>query len=185
MEIWKDVEGYEGLYQVSSEGRVKSLGNNKTRKEKILKNCKDKDGYLYVLLCKEGKKKYFTIHRLVAKAFLSNPNNLLEVNHKDENKQNNCVENLEWCDCKYNINYGTRTERFIKSKSIPILQFTKDGDFVRRWDGIRQVERELGINNRSICSCLKGKTKSAGNFRWCYAVINGFTIDISKLKKVA
>ena len=116
MEIWKDIEGYEGLYQVSNKGRVKSLNYGRTGKEKILRPGKNNDGYLIVILYKNGKKKNFRIHRLVAKAFLTNPNNLLEVNHRDENKENNHVENLEWCDRKYNINYGSRTERSSESR---------------------------------------------------------------------
>ena len=111
MEIWKDIKGYEGLYQVSNKGRVKSLNYRRTGKEGILKGKPDKDGYLRVGLCKNKKQKPFYIHRLVAKAFLPNPNNLPEVNHIDENKENNHVENLEWCDRKYNNNYGSRNER--------------------------------------------------------------------------
>lgn len=180
MEIWKDIEGYEGLYQVSSEGMVKSLNYNRTGEERILKSGKDKDGYLYVILYKEGNTKTFSVHRLVAQAFLNNPDNLQQVNHIDENPTNNSVDNLEWCTAKYNVNYGTRTEKTQK----PILQFSKTGEFIRKWESGTQVERELGIDNSSIAKCCKGKQKTAGNFRWCYAVINGFTIDISKLKKV-
>lgn len=194
MEIWKDVEGYEGLYQVSNMGRVKSLGNelSNNSKEKILKSYKNgKSGYLLISLCKEGKIKKYLLHRLVAQAFLPNPNNLPEVNHKDENHQNNCVENLEYCNAKYNANYGSRNKKISKALknrkdlSKPILQFTKDGEFIRRWDNAREVERELGIKNSNIPKCCKGKYKTVGGYKWCYAVINGFTIDINKLKKVA
>ena len=185
MEIWKDIKDYPN-YQVSSEGRVKSLGNNKTRKEKILNGCNNGDGYLRVNLCKDGKRKLFYVHRLVAQAFLDNPNNLPEINHIDEeDKTNNCVSNLEWCDRKYNINYGTRTERFIKSKSIPILQFSKTGDFIRKWNSAKEASRVLGINQNHIPSCCKGKRKSSYGYVWMYATINGFEIDINKLKKVA
>lgn len=182
-EIWKDIEGYEGLYQISSKGRVKSLGNGSSgnSKEKILKSNKNEYGYLRVNLWKEGKRENHKIHRLVATAFLPNPNNLLEINHKDEDKTNNKVDNLEWCNRKYNTNYGTRNKRISK----PILQFTINGEFIRKWNSATQVERELGINQGNITSCCKGRQKTAGNFRWCYVIINGFTIDISKLKKVA
>ena len=105
-EVWKDVKDYEGLYQISDKGRVKSLWFGK---EKILKPGRDTCGYLQVNLSKNGEKKTYQVHRLVAKSFLPNPDNLSEVNHKDENKENNIVENLEFCDRKYNINYGTRT----------------------------------------------------------------------------
>ena len=113
-EIWKDIKGYEGLYQISNYGEVKSLEKKagfSTRKEKILKQHLDKDGYVKVYLCKNNKVKFLSVHRLIAEAFIPNPNNFPQINHKDENKQNNKIENLEWCTCKYNINYGTRTKR--------------------------------------------------------------------------
>ena len=104
MEEWRDIKGYEGKYKISSYGKVKSL---KHKDEKLLKPSYDKDGYKQVILCNNGKGKKWFIHRLVAIHFLPNPNNLPQVNHKDEDKANNVVENLEWCTCKYNINYGT------------------------------------------------------------------------------
>lgn len=180
MEIWKDIKDYPN-YQVSNMGRVKSLNYNRTGKERILKNYKNNMGYLQVYLYKEGKVKMYYIHRLVSQAFIPNPNNLSEVNHINEIKTDNCVENLEWCSRKYNTNYGTRTERTQK----PILQFTKTGEFIKKWDSATQVERDLGINQGNITKCCQGKYKSTCGYRWCYAVINGFTIDISKLKKVA
>lgn len=166
-EIWKDIEGYPN-YQVSSMGRVKSLNYNKTGKEGILKSTKDKGGYHQVNLCKDGLVKRFLIHRLVASAFLDNPNNLPQVNHRDEDKTNNRVENLEYCNRIYNLNYGTRIERVAKAKSIPILQFTLDGEFVKKWDGVRKVEKELGFYNGNISKCCKGKYKSAHGYKWHY-----------------
>lgn len=164
MEIWRDIEGYPN-YQVSSEGRVKSL---KYGKEKILKNIKNNTGYLSVNLCKEGKIKHYLIHRLVAYAFMNNPDNLPQVNHKDENKTNNRVENLEYCDSRYNTNFGTRNEKIAERKTKRILQFTLDGELVRKWDSITQVERELGFYDGYISSCCKGKHKSAYGFKWHY-----------------
>ena len=117
-EIWKDIEGYEGYYQISNMGRVKSLERTvrcnrgyRTVPEKILEGSKNTYGYLQVELCQEAKKNYCTIHRLVAQAFLDNSEGYKEINHKDEDKTNNCVENLEWCDRSYNTNYGTRNQR--------------------------------------------------------------------------
>ena len=104
MEEWRDIQGYEGLYMVSNLGRVKSLNYHRTGKERIMKPSDNGHGYLFVVLCKDGKDKNCRINRLVAQAFLPNPDNLPEVNHKDENKYNNCVENLEWCDRSYNVN---------------------------------------------------------------------------------
>ena len=118
-EEWRPIEGYEGLYEVSSYGRVRSLDRYvktcyeayKLHKGKILSPAKDKNGYLKVHLCCNGKHNIIRVHRLVCKAFIPNPDNLPEVNHKDEDKTNNSVDNLEWCDRSYNISYGTRTER--------------------------------------------------------------------------
>lgn len=166
-EIWKTIDDYPD-YMVSNMGRVKSLGNDKTRKEKILKGGKDKYGYLFVKLWKEGKHKMFRIHRLVATAFIDNPNNLPQVNHIDEDKSNNRVDNLEFCTAEYNLNYGTHNEKIAKSLSIPILQFSKTGDFIKKWDSTMQVERELGINQSSITKCCKGKRKTANGYIWYY-----------------
>ena len=119
-EIWKDIEGYEGLYQVSNLGRVKSLKVSKIKSERIRKSYQQSSGYISIVLCKNGKVTNHKIHRLVANAFIDNPDNLPEVNHMDEDKTNNCVDNLEWCDSSYNKNYGTRTEKFIRSRGTPV-----------------------------------------------------------------
>lgn len=115
-EVWKDIKNYEGLYQISTYGRVKSFPRKGAlRKEKVLKPYKDGKNYYFVVgLHKDGKKQYKLIHRLVADAFIPNPNNLPIVNHKDENKENNNVDNLEWCTYKYNSNYGNA--RMLMSK---------------------------------------------------------------------
>ena len=124
IEEWRPVVGYEGLYEVSNTGRVRSLdmyvksryGNYRLHKGKVLSPAKDKNGYLKVNLCYNGKDKIIRVHRLVTEAFIPNPDNLPEVNHKDEDKTNNRVENLEWCDRSYNINYGTRKDKVRDTK---------------------------------------------------------------------
>lgn len=121
MEIWKPIPNYEN-YEVSSLGRVRSLNyNNQTDKVRILKLAIRKDGYTQIMLNKEGKCKMYSVHRLVAEAFIPNPNNLPCVNHIDENKQNNDVSNLEWCSYGYNINYGSRNERASKAHCKPVI----------------------------------------------------------------
>ena len=159
-EIWKDKKDYEEHYQVSNCGRVKSI---KFGKERILKPVPNSFGYLFVNLCKDGKVKAFTVHRLVAEAFLDNPNNYKEVNHKDENKTNNVVTNLEWCNRKYNQNYGTRTEKCSK----PVLQYTLDGEFVREWESTAECGRN-GYNYGNVAACCRGKLKTYKGFIWRY-----------------
>lgn len=164
-EIWKDIEGYEGMYQVSNLGRVKSI---KFRKEKILKPGRDTYGYLHISLSKNGERKQYLIHRLVAQAFIANPDNLSMINHKDENPSNNRVENLEWCTAKYNNNYGTKIQRIAGKLSKPVLQFTKDGKLVKEWKSTMDVERNLGYSKGNISSCCTGRYKSAYRFIWKY-----------------
>ena len=174
-EIWKDILGYEGKYMVSNWGRVKSLNYNRTGKERILKAGDNGNGYLEVILFKEGKGKHYKIHRLVAQAFLENSKGYNEVNHKDENKQNNCVENLEWCSRSYNNNYGTgNKKRAEKSTNNPkiskaVIGINKVSGEIREFPSIMEASRQLGIPNSNICACLKGRQKSAGGYVWFYA----------------
>ena len=172
--MWKNIKGYEGLYQVSDEGEVRSLGNNESRKEKILKPAYRGNGYLFVSLCKNGKKKMFSIHRLVAEAFLPNSNNLPEINHKDENKANNCASNLEWCDRKYNVNYGTGKKRSAEKRtnnektSKSVKQFDLQGNYIREFPSISEVQRRLGYSFQNISSACLGKYNQAYGYRWSY-----------------
>lgn len=163
-EYWKPVVGYEGLYEVSNWGRVKSI---RFGKERILKPFKNKDGYLLVTLSKNGTHKKFQVHRLVSLHFLPNPDNLPEVNHKDENKLNNNTENLEWCDRKFNINYGTRNKRIGKSNSKKVLQYTLDGEFVREWESTAECERN-GFSHGAVVACCQGKLKKYKGFIFKY-----------------
>lgn len=169
-EVWKDIKDYEGLYQVSNLGRVKSLPRKRVTPtkgtyysvEKILKPGITDRGYQQVALCKDSKLKRCLIHRLVAQTFIPNSNNYPEVNHKDENKVNNVVENLEWCTSKYNANYGTRKER-LKEKSI-----NKPGKRVicittgEVFETLSKASKATKTDASDIGRCCKGKRKSAG-----------------------
>ena len=162
-EIWCPIKGYEGLYEVSDQGRVRSL---KFGKERIMKPQRNTCGYLMVVLYKNGEKNNCMIHRLVSQTFIPNPDNLPQVNHKDENKENNSVHNLEWCSSKYNTNFGTRNQRASMKLSKPILQYTKSGEFVREWKSMNGVQRNLGFYHGNISFCCTGRRKSAYGYIW-------------------
>ena len=174
-EYWRPVLGYEGLYEVSNLGRVRSLdtyrkgknGSVRFYKGRILKLSTNGRGYLQVFLCKNRKVKKFKIHRLVAEAFLPNPDNLPEVNHKDENKLNNNAENLEWCDREYNCNFGTRNEKVAKKLSKPVVQYTLDGQFVREWQSTAECGRN-GYNHGAVAACCRGELKKYKDSIWRY-----------------
>lgn len=174
MEIWKPIKGYEGLYEVSNLGSVKSLAR-KTTSGKHRVCHQTKCGYISVGLWKNGAKKQFLVHRLVADAFIPNPNNKPQVNHIDENKSNNRVDNLEWCTNLENHRHGTinkRLSNILKNNpktSKPVNCYTKNKCFVCLYPSISEAERKTGIFNQSIVQCCKGKLKTAGGFIWEYA----------------
>ena len=159
-EVWKDIAGYEGYYQVSNLGRVKSLQTKAyshaqkraipVMREKILKQFPNTDKYLMVDLRKNRTRNTQKVHRLVAKAFISNENNYPQVNHKDENKQNNCVENLEWCTCQYNTTYGTAKARMAQKMMKKVLQISASGEIVNTWNSIKEAAKDLGVSNDTI-----------------------------------
>lgn len=169
--LWKDIPGYEGLYQISNTGlvlsksRFDSLGRYVSRK--IRKLYSDKDGYLLIALNKDGAKKTFKVHRLVAEAFIPNPHNYPQINHKDENVKNNKASNLEWCTAKYNCNYGGHTARQVLTASKPVLQFDLHNHFVKRWPSTAEVGRH-GFNQGNISNCCNGRQKTAYGFVWKY-----------------
>ena len=187
IELWADIKGYEGYYQVSTFGNVRSMdrdfinkrGAYRSIKGRLLCKQKDKYGYLYVLLSAASlypnqHPKHCTIHRLVAKSFIPIPHTLLyqgytydtlQVNHKDENKENNCVENLEWCTPEYNVNYGTHNQKFYK----PISQFGPDGFYIKTYPSIREACKEFTDKIiSSISYAASGKRNSAFGFYWRY-----------------
>ena len=179
MEEWRNIEKYEGSYQVSNEGRVKSIERKvpfrnsfRTIKERILKLIDDEDEYKVVNLYKEGSKKMKKVHRLVADAFIPNPDKLPQVNHKDENHSNNNVDNLEWCDPPYNLNYGSRNARasqtsFNGKKSKKVNQYTLEGEFVKEWPSMREAERN-GFDATSISNCCLGKQQTHKGYKWSF-----------------
>ena len=184
-EIWKDIDGYEG-YQVSNLGRVKSLdridSNNHPLKGVILKPYISNSGYLLVGLYKQQRCYKKLVHRLVAEAFIPNPDNNPEIDHISTIKTDNRVENLRWVTQKENINNPlTKTKMRINARkpskgkygkkhhrSKPIIQYDKDGNFIREWDCANDVERVLGISNKHIGSVCLGKRKSCGGYIWKY-----------------
>lgn len=181
MEIWKNIDGFENLYKISTYGRIKSLGNGKstnstTKQERILKTNYSSTGYEKAKLFKNGKRHYFSIHRLVALNFLSNDLNKKEVNHKDGNKQNNNVSNLEWVTASENqlhaFKHGLQKSKMgkdhIQSKSIKQLDL--NGNLIRTFESINQVKRELGFNSYGIIKCCKKEKRyrTAYKYKWEY-----------------
>ena len=175
-EEWRDVAGYEGRYQVSSMGRVKSLerniphwrGGERTVKERILKPSDDCRGYLRVDLRDGSKRKHFKVHRLVCQAFHDNLDNKQDVNHINENKTDNRACNLEWCTRRENINHGTRNTRTAKALSKPVGQYTLDDELVKNWPSAMEAQRQTGFSSTSISQAANGKSKTAYGFRWKY-----------------
>ena len=176
-EIWKDIKGYDGFYQVSNKGNVKSLeridGLGRTIKEKMLKPiiCSN---YYYVNLKKKNVQERFSIHKLVAELFIPDKNNFksmpdedrnkinlidLEVNHLDNDKKNNNVNNLEWCTRKYNINY---------SNTRKIIQCDLKGNVIKIWSSLAEASKYYKIPTSNICTCCKGKQKTAYGYKWKY-----------------
>ena len=176
IEIWKDIENYEGLYQISNWGRVKSLpkswlkydGGILHQKELILKPRPTTVGYLRVCLRKDNHSKDFYIHRLVGLAFLPNPHNYSEINHIDENKTNNNVDNLEWCSRCQNNNWGSHNISGAKKRGKPVMQYDTNGNLISVYESGKKASREVGVDSSLIRECCKGTYKQAGGYIWKY-----------------
>ena len=177
-EQWKPIKGYEGIYEVSDLGRVRSLPrmltDSKGRRHPVpMKMLKmhDRKGYDSVTLHDMGRKAIMSVHRLVAMAFIPNPDNLPVVNHRDENPKNNQVSNLEWCDISYNTRYGTGVER-AQAKHVyhrkAVEQLTKDGQHVATFKGVKEAARATGADASVIVRVCKGRNETAGGYRWKY-----------------
>ena len=180
-ELWKPINGYEGLYEISNTGIVRSIGRKyrwsdniyELKKPLYPKLRKNKTGHLCVALCKDSKTKNFLVHRLVAFAFIPNPNNLPIINHKDENPSNNNVDNLEWCTRKYNCNYGNarrnNSETHINNinLSAPVLCL-KDGYVIAEYPSMQEAQRCTGAFQSNIMQCCQGKRHTAAGYSWQY-----------------
>ena len=170
-EIWKDIPGYAGLYQISNLGRIKSFRRStKFHKveEYILKPSVANNGYCQVTLYDNGKRKKFLVHRLVATAFIDNPYNLPQINHKDENRLNNSAENLEWCTPLYNNCYGTAKLRAVDKMSKPVAQYTTDGKLIAVYRSARIAAELLGFTQRHIQHCCNNGGIGFGYY-WEYS----------------
>lgn len=186
-ELWKDIKGYKGLYQVSNLGRVRSLdrsvidkkGRVLTFQGRLLRPAKSKKGgYLRVILSKDGQSKTCKVHRLVAQAFIPNPYGLPCVNHKDEITTNNCVNNLEWCTWAYNDNYGSHGKKIADDHSKQVAQFTLDGKLVAVYKNAYYASSAVNVGDSQIRACAIGKArqgphgkqtfKTAGGYKWKY-----------------
>lgn len=193
-EIWRDIKGYEGIYTISNTGRLRSLdkkvgcayGATRTFPGRIIE-LYTKDRYARARLADyKGNSKLMYIHRLVAKAFIDNPHDLPEVNHIDENKLNNNVNNLEWCDREYNNSYGTRLERQLKNhdykksaikisetkrtvKYSGIYQMDLEGNIIAKWKTIKEAVKYISASYYGISACCRGKARTTGGYTWRYA----------------
>lgn len=161
-EIWKDIKGYEGLYQVSNLGRVKSF---KGVSERILKPQFDNKGYTHVHLCKNSRRTQVTVHRLVAEAFIQNKENKPQVNHIDEDKTNNMVSNLEWMTANENNNHGTRTARTLK----PIVGIDIANGETNSYSSVNQCAESLGLWGQNISAVLNNRLRQTGGYIFKYA----------------
>ena len=177
-EIWKYIKNYEGFYQISNFGRVRSVdrfvnGNHincdyQFMKGKMLKLRKNRYGYWIVILRKNSSSKGFLVHRLVAEAFITNPNNLPYVNHKDENPANSIVTNLEWCTASYNLEYSNVAEKINKFKIRRVIQFDKNMNEIKRWNSLKEAAASIGRAQQNISRCCRNKCKTCGGYKWRY-----------------
>lgn len=194
-EIWKDIPGYEGRYQVSNLGRIKSLdmlvgtkgGKKAVRKGRILIPVVNKDGYHIVSLCDGRIKKGIRVHRVVALVFIPNPFGYNIINHKDRNPSNNHASNLEWCDATYNVTYDGARERSSNTRYKNkfgfkrVAQYDMRGNLISIFESTASAARNTGCGQGAISNNCIGRTKSAGGYQWAYVSGTGFAKETSKV----
>lgn len=172
-EIWKPIDGFDGVYEVSNLGNVRNV-NWRGQGYRLLKPHHDKDGYLRVGFCINNRKQMRYVHRLVATAFIDNPYGKEQVNHKDEVRDHNSVDNLEWVTCTENNNYGTRNYRLSKSKlntnCKAINQIDDNGEVVKCWESLHEIGRQTGYDITHIMRVCKGVKKTGYGYKWQYAI---------------
>lgn len=171
-EVWKDISGYEGLYQVSDMGNVKSLGNGRTHKKSVLLKpsaCGKSMKYRHVTLYKNGERKSRLIHLLVWEAFRGTIPNGMQVNHIDENPGNNALSNLNLLTPKDNSNWGSLPESRINKGGKWVIKLSKNNEILHFYQTASQANRETGVNRSDISKCCRGELPSAGGFVWKYA----------------
>ena len=161
-EIWKKVHSLEDKYEVSNFGNVKSIYNNRNLTVQY-----NQTGYCYVVTSINGKRKNKLVHRLVAEAFLDNPNNYLQVNHKDENKKNNNVTNLEWCTAKYNCNHGTFKNKIAESKKIKVKKVSSNGE-IAIYNSVSDAAKMNNVSVAAISKCITGVHKTCKGNKYYY-----------------
>ena len=182
-EIWKPIKGYEGLYEVSNLGRVKRLpyttiGYTKGHKESYLRSFQGgilkcsiaRNGYYRVTLTKNGINRYYHVHRLVAEVFIENPGNLPFINHKDESRTNNRVDNLEWCTCQYNNTYGDARKRFAtaysENHSYPVKMYSIYGEYIQTFPSAKEASKAMGVTRNTILRAISKTRQTAAGYVW-------------------
>lgn len=174
-EVWVNIKGYEGLYEISNLGRIRTIprerynGFGKHWVDSIIRKPQmSNKGYHILRLTKDGVTKNYRVHRLVAQHFIPNPNNYKIINHINEIKTDNRVENLEWCTQQYNLEYGNTRLRQSIGQSIPVVKCDKNGNIIKKYDSMISVKDD-GFNNGCVGMCCSGERQSHGGYKWRYA----------------